>query len=197
MSDARTLAVYDSQSDTYAAMMDKEASRDLMISRFIDACPAGGCVLDLGCGPGHYARRMAESGLQVDALDASEAMLEIANRVPNVNAQLGRFEDVSADGEYDGVWAYFSLLHAERSELPGHLDRIAKALKSGGVLFLGMKRGSGNARDRLDRYYEYYERDELDEVLLAAGLKPAEHWTGKGAGLAGHPEGWIVIKAHA
>lgn len=89
MSDPRTISVYDRQSDDYAAMIEKEALRDPMIARFIAACPPGGRVLDLGCGPGHYALRMAE-----------------------------------------------------------------------------------------------------------AGLEPVAHWTGKAAGLSGHPQGWIVIQAH-
>jgi len=64
MSDDRTLAVYNRQTDEYAAMMDREAASDPMIGRFIAACPAGARVLDLGCGTGHYAKRMAEAGLR-------------------------------------------------------------------------------------------------------------------------------------
>lgn len=197
MSDARTIALYNRQSDDYAAMMEKEATRDPMIDRFIAACPSGGTVLDLGCGPGHYARRMAAAGLVTEAMDASEAMVERATQVPGVTARLGRFEDVTDSERFDGIWAYFSLLHAPRSDLPGHLTRIAGALKPGGVFFIGMKRGSGSRRDRLDRYYEYYERANLEDMLTTAGLTPIEHWTGRAAGLAGHPEGWIVIHAHA
>ncbi len=197
MSDARTIAVYDRQTAEYAAMMDREATRDPMIVRFIEACHPGGTVLDLGCGPGHYAGRMAEAGLSTEAIDASAAMVERAAQIPGVAARLGRFEDLAERDRYDGIWAYFSLLHAARADLPGHLARIAAALKPGGVLFIGMKRGSGSGRDRLDRYYEYYERAELDEMLVAAGLTPVDHWTGKASGLAGHPQGWIVIRADA
>ncbi len=197
MSDARTLAVYDRQSADYAAMMEREAAADPMIDRFIAACPAGAQVLDLGCGPGHYADLMARAGLQVDALDAAAAMVARASRRQGVTARLGRFEDVTGTDLYDGVCAYFSLLHAPRADMPGHLARIATALKPGGVLFLGMKRGAGHGRDRLDRYYEYYQREELEALMADAGLTPKRHWTGKAAGLAGHPEGWIVMQAHA
>jgi len=197
MSDAATIAVYDRRSGAYAAMMEKEAASDPIIDHFIAACPPNGRVLDLGCGPGHYAERMARAGLRVDAIDASKAMVERATRRPGVSARLGRFEDVTGEQLYDGVWAYFSLLHAKRAELAGHLDRIAATLKPAGVLFLGMKRGSGCGRDRLDRYYEYYEREELEALLVAAGLISTAHWTGIAAGLSGHPEGWIVLRAHA
>jgi SAM-dependent methyltransferase len=196
VSDPRTISVYDRQSDEYTAMVEREALRDPMIARFIAACPPGGRVLDLGCGPGHYARRMAEAGLVVEALDASTAMLERASRIPGVAARLGRFENLDARDCYDGIWAYFSLLHAPRSDFPKHLDRISAALKPGGVFFLGMKRGTGSDRDRLDRFYEYFERDELEAHLVSAGLEPVAHWTGKAAGLSGHPQGWIVIQAH-
>ncbi len=197
MSDARTLAVYAERGDDYAAMMDKEAARDSMIARFIAACPPGGRVLDLGCGTGHYARRMAEAGLVVEARDAVPEMVERAGRLPGVTARLERFDELAEVQTYDGIWCYFSLLHAARAEFPGHLRRISTALRKGGVMFLGMKRGSGGGRDRLDRYYEYYERDELESHLKAAGLSPTDHWFGQAEGLAAHPEGWVVISAHA
>ncbi len=195
MSDPKTLAVYNSQDDDYAAMMDREAAQDPIIGHFILACPEGGRVLDLGCGAGHFARRMAEAGLHVDALDAAEAMVTRTARIPGVTARLGLFEDLADHGRYDGIWAYFSLLHAPREELPAHLDRVATALRPGGTFFLAVKRGHGNGRDRLGRYYEYYEQDELLTHLRSAGMEPVESWTGRAAGLAGHPEGWIAIQA--
>ena len=196
MSDARTLAVYNRQSDDYAAMMDRQAAGDPLIGRFIAACPAGGRVLDLGCGAGHYARRMAAADLRVEAIDAAEAMVERTAKLPSVSARLGRFEDLDERDAYDGVWAYFSLLHAPRVDMPDHLARIATALRPGGVLFLGLKRGRGGGRDRLDRHYEYYERADLDRLLTGAGLRPGDCWFGTAEGMAGHPEGWIVMAAH-
>lgn len=197
MSDARTLAVYAERGDDYAAMMDREAARDPMIGRFIAGCPPGGRVLDLGCGTGHYARLMAQAGLAVEALDAVPEMVERAARLPGVAARLGVFADLDAIAEYDGIWCYFSLLHAPRSEFPAHLRRIATALRPGGLLYLGMKRGRGGGRDRLGRYYEYYERDDLEAHLIQAGLTPSGCWFGTGEGLAASPEGWVVIAAHA
>lgn len=196
MSDDRTLDVYNRQTGDYVAMMDQEAAKDPMIDHFIAACVAGGNVLDLGCGAGHYAKRMAEAGLKVSAIDASESMIEHAAAIPGVSAKLGRFEEVSGENIYDGIWAYFSLLHAQRQDLPALLSRISAALRPGGVFFIGMKRGSGGKRDQLDRYYEYYEQDELKELLRDARLTPVNHWLGKAEGLAGHPEGWVVIEAH-
>ena len=197
MSDAETLAVYARQRDTYATMMDEEAKRDEVIAPFIAACPQGGRVLDLGCGPGHFARRMADGGLEVHAWDAVPEMVEYAARQPGVTARQARFEDLNTENAYDGIWAYFSLLHAPRTDFPRHLAAIAEALKPGGVFVLGVKRGSGGERDSLGRHYEYYEQPELDTALQNVGLTPTRHWTGIAPGLSGHPSGWIAILARA
>ena len=75
MSDEETLGVYAEQTEKYVAMVEKEAARDPVIGAFIAACPSGGAVLDLGCGPGHYAQIMAAAGLIPTAWDAVPEMV--------------------------------------------------------------------------------------------------------------------------
>lgn len=195
MSDRETLDVYDAQADDYVRMMTDEAAKDIRIAEFIAACPVGGDVLDLGCGPGTYARLMAEAGLNVTALDGSAEMARRAAEIPGVDARHGYFEDVSDENAYDGIWASFSLLHAPRAAFPGHLDRLRRALRPGGVFFIGMKTGTGEGRDDLGRFYTYYSADDLDAGLRRAGFTPVRHWTGYGKGLSGQYDGWIVIAA--
>lgn len=195
--DPQTMAVYDNRTDDYEAMMANYAKNDPRIDDFIAACPKGGCVLDVGGGPGGYARLMAAAGLQVDAIDASLAMTRRAAKLDGVNAWQGQFEDIDAEQHYDGVWASFSLLHAPRADFPGHLTRLYKALKPGGIFFIGMKTGTGNERDSLDRYYEYYSHKELEAYLKTANFTTTNHWTGRGKGLSGEYSGFITIAAHA
>lgn len=195
MSDEETLGVYAEQTEKYVAMVEKEAARDPVIGAFIAACPPGGAVLDLGCGPGHYAQIVAAAGLIPTAWDAVPEMVEHANARAGVTAHVARFDDLTTTDAYDGIWAYFSLLHAPRDAFPRHITAIARALKPGGVFVLALKRGTGGGRDKLGRHYEYYEQPELDAHLTAAGLTPTQHWTGVAPGLAGHPDGWIAILA--
>ena len=196
MSDDETLGVYAEQTKKYVDLVTKEAARDPVIHEFIAACPAGAVVLDLGCGPGHYAQMMAAAGLKTHAWDAVPEMVAHAKARPGVSAKLARFDDLNETNRFDGIWAYFSLLHAPRDAFPRHLAAIAKALKPGGAFVLALKRGTGGGRDTLGRHYEYYEQPELDEHLKAVGLTPAKHWSGVAPGLAGHPDGWIAILAH-
>jgi SAM-dependent methyltransferase len=196
MSDPETLAVYNRQADDYAAMMHDYAAADPLNRTFISACPPKAHVLDLGCGPGGYASLMADAGLTVDALDASDEMINLIPQTPNITARVGVFDDITGTDLYDGIWANFSLLHAPRSDLPRHLAALHQALKPQGTFFIGMKMGVGGKRDDIGRHYEYYDKEELEALLQDAGFTPQNHWTGQAKGLDETYHGWIVIHAH-
>lgn len=195
MSDAETLAVYDRQADDYVRMMHAYALEDPLNRAFIAACPTGGHVLDLGSGPGSYAVLMAKAGLTVDAIDASSEMIARIPPHDSITARFGVFDDITGNDIYDGIWANFSLLHAPRAAFPRHLAALRRALKPGGVFFIGMKMGVGGKRDDIGRHYEYYSKEALEEHLRTAGLTPKTHWTGQAKGLDETYHGWIVIHA--
>jgi hypothetical protein len=46
---------------------------------------------------------------------------------------------------FDGIWASFSLLHTPKAEHSRHIGAMARALRPGGYLYLGMKLGEGEA----------------------------------------------------
>jgi SAM-dependent methyltransferase len=91
-------------------------------------------VLDVGCGAGAFAARLARHSEQVDALDRSAEMIEEARRrTPgNVNCVLA---DVLADPlpgrDYDAVFSISALHHMPLQEA---LPVLAAALRPGGVL---------------------------------------------------------------
>lgn len=196
MSDRTTIGVYDAQADAYASRTDTYNLDDPRLRDFIAACPAGGHVLDLGCGPGTSAAEMARAGLRVTALDASAEMVARAGRHDGVTARQGTFDDISEQDAYDGIWANFSLLHAPRAAFPRLLAALKGALKPGGVFHIGMKLGEGEARDRIGRFYSYYSEDELIAYLEAAGFSVTDRRHGRGAGLDGTVSDWISVAAH-
>ena len=96
-------------------------------------------VLDIGCGTGSLALRLAESGAQVHGLDLSPEMIRIAHAKlaaqgsDNVTFHVGAFDDSFmgiAPGSLDGLCAY-SLLHLVEDRAAA-LDRIFDLLKPGG-----------------------------------------------------------------
>lgn len=194
MTDDETLRVYDAQAAEYAAAFGDAVPEDL--AAFAALLPAGGRVLDLGAGPGTMAGWLAGRGFAVEAWDASPAMVALAEAVPGVTARLRRFEDLDAEDAFDGVWASFSLLHARRSELPGLIGRIARALRPGGAAFVGMKVGTGERRDALGRRYSFVTEAELTGWLRDVGLTIVTVRTGSAKGMAGTDDPFVAVTAH-
>jgi len=190
-----TIATYDARAAEYARM-SKTLHELPEMEAFVALLPDGARLLDLGCGPGQYAEWFANHGCAVEALDASAEMVKLAAARPGISARQARFEDLPAAPTYDAVWANFSLLHIPRAELPGHLKRIKRALKPAGLLHLGMKLGTGEATDALGRFYAYWSEEELEQMLLETGFTITARRHGKGVGLAGSVDSYILIRAH-
>lgn len=96
-------------------------------------------VLDIGCGTGSLALRLAASGAQVHGLDLSSKMIQIAEgkavaeNVGNVTFHTGPFDEsfnAFESGSLDGICAY-SLLHLVEDR-PAALDQVFRLLKPGG-----------------------------------------------------------------
>jgi ubiquinone/menaquinone biosynthesis C-methylase UbiE len=96
-------------------------------------------VLDIGCGTGTLALRLAPSAAHVHGLDLSSDMLRIAEgkaraqAVPNVTFHVGPFDEsftTFADESLDGICAY-SILHLVEDRVAA-LKHIHRLLKPGG-----------------------------------------------------------------
>ncbi|WP_281973504.1 class I SAM-dependent DNA methyltransferase [Ruegeria faecimaris] len=194
MSDPKTINAY---TNNVAEYLKVPLPPEQLTSRqeFVDAVGKGH-VLDLGSGPGSDSAFFLRQGLSVHALDATPAFVDYA-RANGVDAHLGTFDDVTEVAAYDGIYASFSLLHAPRKDFPRHLAAIHRALKPQGVFFLGLKLGTGEHRDHLDRYYSYFSQNEIEEALADAGFTIDGIRTGIGKGLAGSYDGFILVLAHA
>ena len=107
-------------------------------------------VLDLGCAGGRNAVLLAEKGFDVEALDASPAMVaktrerlarEPGRRGGGKAGGVGRMDDLSpaADATYDLVVA-LGLYHCaqSRAEWERSLSESARVLKSGGRLLVSV-----------------------------------------------------------
>ncbi|MRG97993.1 class I SAM-dependent methyltransferase [Polyangium spumosum] len=97
-------------------------------------------VLDIGCGTGSLALRLASSCAHVHGLDLSSEMIRIANgkaaaqRAENVTFHTGPFDEgftALEEGSLDGICAY-SLLHLVEDR-DAALARIHHLLRPGGL----------------------------------------------------------------
>ncbi|MBE3512351.1 bifunctional 2-polyprenyl-6-hydroxyphenol methylase/3-demethylubiquinol 3-O-methyltransferase UbiG [Enterobacter cloacae complex sp. I2] len=124
----------------------------------------GARVLDAGCGSGRDAKAFHEMGYQVDAFDASCAMVELARQHTGLPVQLMTFSEVDVKAQYDGIWCCASLLHVPSSELPAVMQKLADALKPGGVWYVSFKYGTGERVQGERRF------TDLDEEGLRMGI---------------------------
>lgn len=194
MTDRRTIAWYDEAARKGAG---RHAAPNPHLPGFIALLPPGGSVLDLGCGGGDASAAMDAAGLVVTALDASAGLLDLARAAAPgarfIEADFADLDRVIAAASLDGVWANFVLLHAPRDAMPDHLDRIARALRPGGILHLSMLLGTGEGHDRLGRFYTYHPAEDLRGLLAHAGFTILAEALGESGSATGESLGSIVL----
>ena len=122
-------------------------------------------ILDLGCGTGQLAARIAESGAKVVGLDRDVAMLESARQqFPKIEFVLGDGESLKIDGLFDAVFSNAALHWMTR---PGEvLQGLRGLLRSGGRLVAELG-GQGNIA-----IIEGAIRDTLEEEGIPRERQP-------------------------
>jgi len=126
---------YDAMSGLFLGSLFSGIARDVA-----SRVPVGASVLEVGCGPGHLAARMADAGLRVTGLDLDEAMIGRARvngaRRPGTSGPSPEFVvgDVAAlpfpAASFDAVVSTLSMHHwADR---PAGLGEIARVLRPDG-----------------------------------------------------------------
>jgi trans-aconitate methyltransferase len=101
-------------------------------------------ILDLGCGTGHLAARIAEAGADVVGIDSSASMVEEARRLyPGIRFEVADARDFSLDAPFDAVFSN-AVLHWVK-EPEAVVACVRKALGPGGR-FVAEFGGRGNVR---------------------------------------------------
>lgn len=192
--DPATLAFYEAEAEIYATQ--GQVSRRL--AAFLDDLPAGGRVLELGCGGGQDAEAMLTRGFNVTPTDGSPALAAKAEARLGRPVQVMLFEELEARAVYDGVWAQASLLHAPTATLPDILSRVRRALKPGGGFEANFKAGEGEGRDALGRYNNFPSREALAAAYELAGpWASVEITETEGGGYDGVARTWLIVVAKA
>ena len=170
-----TIRTYDSRAEPGVAF---DMRREM--AAFTARLPAGGRVLDLGCGTVWAAAQLREQGFRAVGLDLSFGRLSraVAERAAPVVMGDQRRLPIAAVS-LDGVWACASLLHLPKTDMPVTLDEARRVLQPGGVLFVSLKAGDGEAwttRGGGPRFFAYYRAAQLDSLLARAGFRIVDGW---------------------
>jgi SAM-dependent methyltransferase len=189
--DPDTIAFYQARAPHWVFHSGEAHSHQL--DSFLDRLPPRSAVLELGCGGGRDAARMRERGFQVDATDATPALVTRANQAFDLGARVMAFHELAADNAYAGVWAHASLLHCPRDTLPDVLARIHRALAAGGWFFSSYKLGDAEGRDLLGRYHNFPSPEWLVSAYQSAGFVIESRNTYVGKASDGTQRDWIDL----
>ena len=188
--DQETVNVYDKKISDYKKLISKEL-KDTNLDIFMNMIESGGKVLDLGCGTGSASLELSKRGFLPFPVDASLEMIKVAEAFLKIKARKISFDEIDEHNFYHAIWANFSLLHITKNKFSDILKILFSALKEKGILFFSLKRGVGESRDKLGRFYSYYEKSEVEKYLEKATFQTKRYTEGVSVGLAGDKESWM------
>lgn len=135
---------------------------------FLKYLPDKAYILDFGCGSGRDSKAFIEKGYKVDAIDGSEEMCRLAEKLLNQEVSCIRFQDFVADNKYDGIWACASILHLDIDNINKVLIKLREALRTKGYLYTSFKLGEFNGF-RKGRYFTYMTKESIEALIKSIG----------------------------
>lgn len=167
--DPQTLAFYDQNASAYAEFAQEGAAHPRLKTFLAQLAPQSR-ILDFGCGTAWAAAALIGAGHNADAMDASAGLAAEAARRHGITVKITDFRTLSRRARYDAIWCHFALQHAPRADRPQIFERMATALKPGGLLCMGVQKGPRDWRDSHGRLYCPFRDEELSDLLTAAGF---------------------------
>lgn len=133
-----TQQVYERQAAVYDADRSRALFEARWLARFASCLPAGGRVLDLGCGAGEpIARWFMAEGFGVTGVDFATSMLDLARaRWPDGDWRQGDMRQLDLGEVFDGIIAWDSFFHLRPDEQRVCIANIARHLVPGGSLLI-------------------------------------------------------------
>lgn len=164
-------------------------------AKFLQYLPAGGLILDFGCGSGRDTKAFLSKGYRVEAVDGSSEICRIVFAKTGIPVQQMLFHELNAREKYHGVWACASLLHLPKAELPDVIARISNSLTGEGIFYSSFKYGAYEGR-RNGRYFTDFTEDTLTAFMAKIpSLDVMEIWLTGDVRPGREEERWINMLA--
>lgn len=173
---ADTRGVYERNAERF----DRERTRALFervwLDRLVAALPAGGRVLDVGCGAGEpIAAYLMAQGLRVTGVDFSGPMLALCRaRFPQARWIEADMRTLDLGETFDGILAWHSFFHLRPGEQEETLRRFSAHLAPGGVLLATVGSRASEVVGRVGDdpvYHSSLSAEGYQRVLEASGME--------------------------
>jgi SAM-dependent methyltransferase len=159
-------------------LQDELAGKPLdraFLDAFVERC-AGGPIADIGCGPGHVARYLAERGANVIGVDLSPEMIAEARAChPAIAFHVGDMFALPPEiAELAGIVAFYAIVHTPTDRLP--FREFHRVLAPGGLAAIAFHAGSQTVHvDDLfgvatSLEFTFHDPDAVVAALIGAGF---------------------------
>ncbi|MFC0625803.1 class I SAM-dependent methyltransferase [Kribbella deserti] len=133
-------------------------------------------VLEVGTGPGRDAQAFVDAGLDFRGVDLAPGSVEICREL-GLDVQVGSVLDLPFETEaFDAGWTMSTLLHVSDADLPNALAELARVLKPGAPLALGLwghpdwtEGPSGDSDYGPPRFFSFRSDETLHHQLSTIG----------------------------
>lgn len=154
-------------------------------SRFDDAFPSGGKVLDIGCGSGRDLAVLIRKGFDAYGIDPIDKFVDIAQHIhPELvgHVQLGSLPELGVpfNGSFDGLLCCAVLMHLDEPTLEESLEAFKSVLKPHGRVLISVPSARPDAdkdgRDQYGRLFKYYSSIFLKDIFERYGFELLDEW---------------------
>jgi SAM-dependent methyltransferase len=165
--------------DAYDHLYGGAFDVDATVSMLRDLAP-GGRALELAIGTGRVALPLTAAGIEVQGIDASEAMVAKLRAKPGgdgIAVTMGDFAEVAVDGEFSLVYIVFNTIFAlaTQADQSRCFHNVASHLRPGGVFVVEAFVPDLTRFDRDQRVH--VTEIGLDDVMLDVSIHSPENQT--------------------
>lgn len=175
----RTLQIYEKHAHAWDEHRPRVLFEKDWLDKFIMLLPAGGRILDVGCGAGEpISEYFIKRGFALTGLDASPKMLAISrNRFPTASWIEMDMRQLKLDTKFDGIVSWDGFFHLNQEEQRQVLVLFAEHLNPDGSLLLTIGHESGEVTGTVEGeevYHSSLAPDEYKAILNKIGFEKVE-----------------------
>ena len=191
----RIVGLYQRHARQWAADRGNRLMERAWLDRFRSVLPAGGAVLDIGCGSGQpIARYLIEQGHAVTGVDSSPEMIALCeSRFPHGTWRVADMRQLSLERTFGGLIAWDSFFHLSHDHQRAMFPIFRKHAAEGAALMFTSGPAHGEVVGRLKGeplYHASLSADEYRALLGANGFEVVAHVVEDPA--CGHRTIWLA-----